>query len=289
MCTLGYLLNCVDFIDKKLIMKYLLQVWILLISCSPIALAGVCNNCQYEIVVADSFCPNCGSWFSLQSALLTDATLADSFSRLMPSQSIATTSMGGYGAVPDISFTLPTSSGFIKENSASKNSYDNLKKLLNNARKERRNVDLWNKVNEFCQESDRINDLYYLYARAVALRNMGYLDDALSVLNLSMTKKDFNRPGNYQRVQIHYELSFIYYLREDHSNAIFYYYLFLTNREEHSITNISVNNAIHSALQVLAQSPNSVNAWDLLIYCWNNLKNKIDAKRVSAMTAHGFI
>ena len=246
-------------------MQYLFQIWTLFIISTHVW-SGGCNNCKFEINAACNFCPNCGSSISLQPM----------------------SSSGILFAEPDSNMLTVEYPKTSTENKAKIDSHSSLRKLLYRARTEGRFSNLWGEINSLYESSVNKDDLFFLYARAVALRNRGNLKEALKTLNSCLEKKDFDRSKNLQTLQIYYELSFVNYLMHNHHNAVFYYYLFFTDRNDSGIDYSTINYAINSAFQVMACNSENAVAYNLLLYCWNKLKYKISPANVEKMQRLGF-
>ena len=247
------------------VMQYLFQIWMLFIISTHVW-SGGCANCKFEINAACNFCPNCGSSISLQPM----------------------SSSGMLFAEPDSNMLTVKHPKRSTENKHEIDSHYSLRKLLAQARAEGRFSNLWGEINSLYESSDYKDELFFLYARAVALRNIGDLKEALKVLNSCLRKINHDPSKKTQALQVYYELSFVNYLMCNHHNAVFYYYLFFIDREDSGIDNSTLNYAINSAFQVMADNSENAVAYNLLLYCWNKLKYKISSANVKKMHRLGF-
>lgn len=245
----------------------------LFITLIPVIITGQawsvgCSNCKCEINVASNFCPNCGFQISLHF--------------------LPTACLKREAPVAKLAIGKNISSGTSTNNEHNTPSHYHLRKLLERARKEGRFSALWHYIDYLCKLPEHKDDLFFLYAHAVALRNMGKLGEALSILNSCLAKTRIFNPTNLRNLQIYYELSFVHTLMGNHDDAIHYYYLFFTNREERGINESTVNNAVNSAVIAINRNAKNAEAYRLLSYCWNNLKQKINYKNLQRMRIYGF-
>ncbi|WP_448217512.1 hypothetical protein [Endozoicomonas sp. 2B-B] len=245
----------------------------LFITLIPVIITGQawsvgCNNCKFEINAASNFCPNCGFQISLQ---------------LLP-----TGRLRGEDSVARMAIGKNISSGISTNNKHNTSLHYHLRRLLERARKEGRFSALWRDIDYLCKFSEHKDDLFFLYAHAVALRNMGKLGQALSTLNTCLVKTKFSHPTNLRNLQIYYELSFVHSLMGNHNDAIHYYYLFFTNREDRGINQSTVNSAVNSAVIAITCNSENAEAYSLLLYCWKNLKQKINPDNLEKMRIYGF-